>query len=398
MGRHIFKLPDVGEGVAEVEIVKWHAAIGDDVREEQPLVDIMTDKATVELAAPVAGRIVSRNGEEGQKLAVGSEFVIFATAGDETVSEAAPVFVATPAASSEPQAIAHPNKVLAPPAVRQRAKAVGVDLANVIGTGPDGQISHNDLDHCLASQRGQTKPVVVHEIPAGGTKIAGLRKRIAERMEIAHKIPHFTYVEEIDVTSLEKLRADLNIKHASRAHLTFLAFIVRALTKCLADHPKFNAHYHAEQGLIQSFSEFNIGIATQTDRGLLVPVIHKANEMDIWQLADAISRVSEAARSGKASLDDLTLSTITVTSLGALGGVAATPIINAPEVAIIGVNKIIERPVVREGKIEIAKMVNLSSSFDHRIVDGFEAATLISAIKASLEHPSALLAGQATAN
>ena len=391
MGRYVFKLPDVGEGIAEVEIVKWHAEIGEEVREEQRLVDIMTDKATVEIAAPVSGRIVSRNGEAGKKLAVGSEFVVFATAGEETFSQ--PLQSAATGLDVAPERkISDPaNKVLASPAVRQRAKAMSVDLASVVATGPDGQISHNDLDHWLASQGEKIKSVVQPNVAAGGIKIAGLRKRIAERMEIAHKIPHFTYVEEVDVTSLETLRAELNIKYKSHTHLNFLAFIVRALTKCLAEHPNFNAHYNAERELIRHFSEIHVGIATQTDRGLLVPVIHNAEHKEIWQLAEDMSKLSEAARSGKASLEDLTGSTITITSLGALGGIAATPIINPPEVAIIGVNRIIERPVVRDGAIVIAKMVNLSSSFDHRIVDGYEAAAFIAAIKAKLENPSLLV-------
>ncbi len=392
MGRYVFKLPDVSEGIAEVEIVKWYAKIGDEVHEEQRLVDIMTDKATVEIAAPVSGWIVSRNGEEGKKLAVGSEFVVFATAGEEIFSQPPPSDAARLDVAPERKAADPANKVQASPAVRQRAKAMSVDLAGVVGTGPDGQISHNDLDHWLVSQGEKTKSVVQPNVAIGEIKIAGLRKRIAERMELAHKIPHFTYVEEVDVTSLEKLRAELNINHNSRAHLTFLAFIVRALTKCLAEHPNFNAHYNAERKLIRHFSEIHVGIATQTDRGLLVPVIHNAEHKEIWQLAGDMIRLGETARSGKASLDDLAGSTITITSLGALGGIAATPIINPPEVAIIGVNRIIERPVVRDGAIVIAKIVNLSSSFDHRIVDGYEAAAFIAAIKAKLENPSLLVA------
>ncbi len=387
MGRFVFKLPDVGEGVAEAEIVKWHAAVGDEIGEEQPLVDIMTDKATVEIVSPVSGRVVSRNGEEGSKLAVGSEFVVFEIEGGETAPE-------PPA--PKPEKIAAVSQdvtgtALASPAVRERAKAMGVDLATVTGTGPGGRIVHSDLDKLLA--QGREKPSVPEstEAVAGGVRITGLRRRIAERMEEANRIPHFSYVEEVDVTALEMLRAELNSKNGTSSRLTVLPFIIRALTKCLVDHPGINARYDASQGVIHRFAEVHVGIATQTDRGLLVPVIRNAEIKDIWQLAADIVHLSDAARSGKATLEELSGSTITVTSLGALGGIAATPIINAPEVAIIGVNRIAERPVVQGGAIAIAKMMNLSSSFDHRIVDGYEAAAFIKAVKDSLETPTDLI-------
>jgi 2-oxoisovalerate dehydrogenase E2 component (dihydrolipoyl transacylase) len=393
MGRFVLKLPDVGEGTAEAEIVKWHASVGDDIREEQPLVDIMTDKATVEIVSPVSGRITSRNGEEGSKLAVGSEFVVFEIEGGETASEPEASGPAAVAALSKSASPAASGKMLASPAVRERAKSMDVDLATVTGTGPGGRIVHSDLDKLLAGRRDKPTSPAVEEIAAGGIRIAGLRRRIAERMEVANRIPHFSYVEEVDVTALEALRAELNSMKGASSRLTVLPFVIRALTKCLTDHPGINTHYDAAQGVIHRFAEVHMGIATQTDRGLLVPVIRNAESKDVWQLAADIVHLSEAARSGKATIEELSGSTITVTSLGALGGIAATPIINPPEVAIIGINRIAERPVVHEGAIIIAKMMNLSSSFDHRIVDGYEAAAFTKAVKDCLEAPAALING-----
>ena len=380
MGRLVFKLPDVGEGVAEAEIMKWHAAVGDDILEEQPLVDIMTDKATVEIVSPVSGRILSRNGEEGSKLAVGSEFVVFEVAGGEVAAKPEAPSAQTVTAATHVAA----GSALASPAVRERAKSMNVDLTAVAGTGPGGRIVHGDLDRLLARKPAIPASTAPME---GGTKISGLRRRIAERMEAANQIPHFSYVEEVDVTALETLRAQLNGEKGARPHLTVLPFIIRALIKCIAGHPAINAHYDSMQGAIRQFGEVHVGIATQTDRGLMVPVIRNSESKDVWQLAAEIARLSEAARSGKAAREELSGSTITVTSLGALGGIAATPIINPPEVAIIGINRIAERPVVRDGKIVVAKMMNLSSSFDHRIVDGYEAAAFIKAVKDYLETP-----------
>ncbi len=396
MGRFVFKLPDVGEGVAEAEIVKWHAAVGDDIREEQPLVDIMTDKATVEIVSPVSGRIVSRNGEEGSKLAVGSEFVVFEVEGGEAAVP--PESVAVIAKQVKPAARPKPTgKALAPPAVRARAAALGIDLSSITGSGPAGQIQHSDLDAALVARQGaappSAKPVMgAKEEGAEDIKIFGLRRRIAERMQDAkRRIPHFAYVEEVDVTDLEVLRAELNAALDARGHLTVLAFLIRALVKAIADHPGVNAHFDDAEGVIRRFTSVHAGIATQTGRGLLVPVIHHAETMDLWQIAAEIVRLSQAARSGKSSREELTGSTITVTSLGALGGIAATPIINPPEVAVIGVNRIAERPMVQGGAIVIRKMMNLSSSFDHRIVDGFDAAALIKAVKDGLEAPTSLV-------
>ncbi|MBZ0259538.1 MAG: 2-oxo acid dehydrogenase subunit E2 [Hyphomicrobiales bacterium] len=395
MGRYVFKLPDVGEGVAEAEIVKWHAAVGDNIGEEQPLVDIMTDKATVEIVSPVSGRIISRNGDVGSKLSVGSELVIFEVEGSEAVAvlaSVAPVIKSTPPAAMPKSE----GKAQAPPAVRIRAAALGIDLSSVAGTGPAGRIQHGDLDATLLARQGGTPPAArpvmgAKEEGVKDIKIFGLRRRIAERMQDAkRRIPHFAYVEEVDVTELETLRAELNVAQSTGGHLTVLAFLVRALVKAIAGHPGINAHFDDAEGVIRRFTSVHAGIATQTERGLLVPVIHHAEIMNLWQIAAEIARLSQATRSGKASRDELTGSTITVTSLGALGGIAATPIINPPEVAVIGVNRIAERPMVVGGAIVIRKMMNLSSSFDHRIVDGFEAAALIKCVKDCLEAPALL--------
>ena len=401
MGRYVFKLPDVGEGVAEAEIVKWHAAVGDEIRDEQPLVDIMTDKATVEIVSPVTGRILSRNGEEGSKLAVGSEFVVFEIAGGETELQVetpkpapreSPTIPVSAAAKSKAA-----GKTLASPSVRDRATALSIELSTVAGSGPGGRILHGDLDSLLLSRQATMPPSTkvtlgAKEEGVEDIKIFGLRRRIAERMlDAKRRIPHFAYVEEVDVTKLEALRAELNAAGDKQGHLTVLAFLIRALVKAIADHPGVNAHFDDVEGVIRRFTSVHAGIATQTERGLLVPVIHNAENMDLWQIAAEIARLSQAARSGKSSREELTGSTITVTSLGALGGIAATPIINPPEVAVIGVNRIAERPVVQGGAIVIRKMMNLSSSFDHRIVDGFDAAALIKAVKDGLEAPTSLV-------
>ncbi len=393
MGRFVFKMPDVGEGTAEAEIVKWHVAVGEQVKDEQPLVDIMTDKATVELASPVSGRIVKLNGKEGTKVAVGSELIVFDVVGNEGMAVAAPT-----AAPVQP-AVAHSTagKALAAPAVRARAAALGIDLSSIAGTGPAHRIQHSDLDAILLARKPAAAPATVptmrpKEEGVEDIKIFGLRRRIAERMQDAkRRIPHFAYVEEVDVTELEALRAGLNAAQSARGHVTVLAFLIRALVKAIADQPGVNAHFDDAEGVIRQFISVHVGIATQTERGLLVPVIHHAETMDLWQLASEITRLSEAARSGKALREELIGSTITVSSLGALGGIAATPIINPPEVAVIGVNRMAERPMVRDGAIVIRKMMNLSSSFDHRIVDGFNAASLIKTVKDCLESPTFLV-------
>ncbi len=414
MGRYVFKLPDVGEGTAEAEIVKWHGKVGDEISEEQPLVDIMTDKATVEIVSPVKGRIVSRKGEEGAKAAVGSELVVFEVEGGELDRPERPPPLVRPGRFAA-LASDHPRKGeedklrtqgedgktgakgLASPAVRARARALGIDLATVAASGT--VVQHGDLDKILLSR--QAAPSAGPAMAPGeegseDIKIFGLRRRIAERMlEAKRRIPHFAYVEEVDVTELEALRGKLNETHASRGKLTMLPFLIRALIKAVTAHPGVNAHFNDAEGVVRRFNAVHVGIATQTERGLLVPVIRNAQTKDIWKLAAEIARLSEAARAGKSHREELSGSTITVTSLGALGGVAATPIINPPEVAIVGVNRMAERPMVRDGAVVIRKMMNLSSSFDHRIVDGYEAATFIKAVKDCLEDPAGLVAAPA---
>ncbi len=398
MATYVFKLPDVGEGIAEAEIIQWHVKVGDSVKEDQPLVDVMTDKATVEIAAPVAGRIVSRRGERGNKAAVGAELVTFDTGAatlETSTAQQAPTPMRTIIKPTGPPAPkpGGERKVLAAPAVRARAAALGIALDTVEGSGPEGRIGHRDLDRLLQMRQGAAAPPDV-EVQKGGEEIAvfGLRRKIAERMQDSNRrIPHFTYVEEIDVTALEELRQHLNESSgAGSPRLTVLPFLIRALIKSIAAHPGVNAHFDDAAGVIHRHAAVHAGIATQTPRGLLVPVVHHAERLDLWQLAGEIARLSEAARAGKSRREDLTGSTITVTSLGALGGIAATPIINAPEVAIIGVNRIAARPLVLEGQIVIRKMMNLSSSFDHRIVDGYDAAAFIQSVKQALEAPAGL--------
>jgi 2-oxoisovalerate dehydrogenase E2 component (dihydrolipoyl transacylase) len=400
MGTYVFKLPDVGEGIAEAEIVAWHVDVGDRVKEDQPLVDVMTDKATVEIGSPVAGRIVSRRGDTGQKTPVGSELVTIATDEAETAAEpkaAAPARTeALPSVGTEPEPPSPPQgrKPTAAPAVRARASALGIDLAAITGSGPEGRVLHEDLDRLLLRRGGGERRAAAPREGVEEIRVIGLRRQIAETMLAAkRRIPHFTYVEEVDVTALEAMRKDLNEGQAEgRQRLTLLPFLIRGLVKVLPEHPGINAHFDDEAGIIRRYAAVHVGIATQTRRGLLVPVIRHAETLELSDIASEIVRLSEAARAGKAAREELVGSTITVTSLGALGGIAATPIIKPPEVAIIGVNRIAERPVTREGAIVIRKMMNLSSSFDHRVVDGFDAASFIQALKTYLEAPARLLA------
>jgi 2-oxoisovalerate dehydrogenase E2 component (dihydrolipoyl transacylase) len=421
MGRYIFKLPDVGEGTAEAEIVAWHVKVGATIEEDQNLVDVMTDKATVEMTSPVSGVVVALHGEPGEMAAVGSALVELEVegAGNVKASTAAPAAKAEapkPAkveAKPEPKPVAKPaepvrseaprafaahrpgEKPLASPAVRARAEELGVQLQFVPGTGPAGRISHADLDAYVASggkagvarTSGYAQRDGVEEV-----KVIGLRRKIAEKMQDAkRRIPHFAYVEEIDMTELENLRTHLNAtKRADQPKLNVLPFLMRALVKVLPQYPQINARFDDEAGVVHRHAAVHIGIATQTANGLIVPVVKHAEARDVWDSALEVARVSSAARDNKASKDDLSGSTITITSLGALGGVATTPVINHPEVAIIGPNAIIDRPVVRAGQIVVRKMMNLSSSFDHRVVDGFDAAEFIQKIKALLEHPATL--------
>ena len=385
MSRYVFKLPDVGEGTAEAEIVSWHVATGDRVEEDQLLVEVTTEKAIVELPSPVTGTIVSIQGAVGDKIPVGSELVVI-----ETAEAAAKAEVAAPAAlrpERKPESRPKTESVLASPAVRARARQLGVQLQVVHGSGPSGRVTHADLDH-----------LVVRSVPVGGEervdeqKIVGIRRKIAERMqEASRRIPHFSYVEEVDVTALEELRAHLNQEHAEkRAKLTPLPFIVRAIVRAVAAHPEINALFDDEKGILRRHAAVHAGIATQTPHGLLVPVLRNAGSLGLWDSAAEMARLAAAAREGKATRAELSGSTITVTSLGALGGVASTPIINYPEVAVVGVNRIAERAVVRSGQVAVRSMMNLSSSFDHRVIDGWNAAAFIQKVKALLEQPAAL--------
>jgi len=423
MGTYVFKLPDVGEGTAEAEIVAWHVKVGDVIEEDQNLVDVMTDKATVEMTSPVAGKVITLHGEPGAMAPVGAPLVELEVEGAGNVKgngksapapkkPEAPKVEAKPAPVKEspaPQAVAlvapastkpafttraPGEKPLASPAVRQRAHDLGIELQFVPGTGPAGRISHADLDAYVASG-GRDLALRPGLAPRDGVeevKVIGLRRKIAEKMQDSkRRIPHYAYVDEIDMTELESLRAHLNAtKRADQPKLTVLPFFMRALVKVLPHYPQINAHFDDEAGVVHRHAAIHIGIATQTANGLIVPVVRHAEALDIWQSAADVARVSAAARENKARSDELQGSTITITSLGPLGGLVTTPVINHPEVAIIGPNAIVERPVVREGQIVVAKMMNLSSSFDHRVVDGYDAAEFIQRIKALLEHPATL--------
>ena len=428
MGKYVFKLPDVGEGTAEAEIVAWHVKVGDTIHEDQNMVDVMTDKATVEMTSPVSGKVIALHGEPGAMAAVGSALVELEVEGAGNVKAGASVPApkaeapkpAAPKAEAKPEqkkedakpaaapaihAAAKPafatrtegDKPLASPAVRQRARELGIELQFVPGTGPAGRIGHEDLDAYIQSGGkglGARAPhaAYVQRDGVDEVKVIGLRRKIAESMQNAkRRIPHFAYVEEIDMTELESLRAHLNkTKRADQPKLNVLPFIMRALVKVLPQYPQINARFDDDAGVVHRYHAVHIGIATQTANGLIVPVVKHAEARDVWDSATEVARVSAAARENKAGKDELTGSTITITSLGPLGGVATTPVINYPEVGIIGPNAIIERPVVRDGAIVIRKMMNLSSSFDHRVVDGYDAAEFIQKIKALLEHPAML--------
>ncbi len=418
MGRYVFRLPDVGEGIAEVEVVNWHVAPGATVAEDDPLVDVMTDKATVELPSPRAGRVLATNGNPGDKLRVGSELVVLEVEGageapaqeDSAPAPAAPP-VATKAAreSEAPAPEARPverpaatvaktpsdKKPLASPAVRHRAYQLGIPLQFVAGSGPAGRVLHADLDAYLASGGRAAPAAPARREAVEEVKVIGLRRRIAERMQQSkRKIPHYSYVEELDVTELEELRANLNARHAAdRPRLTLLPFLVAALVRAIPSFPQVNAQFDDEAGIVRRHAAVHVGIATQTAQGLMVPVVRHAETLDLWQTAAEIARLSAATRDGKATRDELGGSTITITSLGPIGGIVTTPVINWPEVAIIGVNRIVERPVVRGGQIVVRRMMNLSSSFDHRVVDGWDAAQFVQELRRLLEQPATLFVG-----
>jgi 2-oxoisovalerate dehydrogenase E2 component (dihydrolipoyl transacylase) len=430
MGNHVIKMPDIGEGIAQVELVEWFVKVGDSVTEDQVLADVMTDKATVEIPSPVSGTVVSLGGQPGDVMAVGSELIHIAVVGSVEVAAPATPVVAPPepdaqadddVADEQPQPASAitvgageacepltpetPTPTLKPcplkqstaksplaaPAVRKRAATLNLDLHTITGTGPDGHIVHADLDALLlsASPRPPASAATTgdQQIP-----VIGLRRKIAERMQDAkRRVAHFSYVEEIDVTALEALRQQLNQRYGdSRGRLTLLPLLARALVIAVREFPQINARYDDEAQVITRHRAVHLGIATQSDNGLMVPVLRNAQAGDLWQNAREIARLAEAARSGKALRDELSGSTLTLSSLGPLGGIVSTPVVNTPEVAIVGVNRIVERPVVLDGQIVVRKMMNLSSSFDHRVVDGMDAARFIQAVRAVLEQPSLL--------
>ncbi len=395
MSRYVFKMPDLGEGTVSAEVVEWKVKVGDSVAEDQIIAEVMTDKAAVEIPAPVSGRVLSITGQPGDMVAVGAELIAFETA-DGAAGTAAPVqaLAARAAPAAAPEAALLATRVMASPATRRKAHVAGIDLATVSGSGPGGRISAQDLESVI-NGTGDTVIRPALRTAREGTeeiKIIGLRRVIAQRMsEAKRNIPHFAYVEEVDVTELEALRQYLNSRLEKGApSLTYLPFLITALARVLVQFPQCNALHDAERNLIIRHRAVHVGIATQTPDGLKVPVLRNAEALSLAELALEIRRLSEAARNNKSAREELTGSTITVTSLGRLGGIASTPVINAPEVAIIGVNKAVERPVVMNGAITVRRIMNLSSSFDHRFVDGFDAAAMIQALKERLEHPATI--------
>ncbi|MGE8371228.1 MAG: dihydrolipoamide acetyltransferase family protein [Pseudomonas putida] len=420
MGTHVIKMPDIGEGIAQVELVEWFVKVGDMIAEDQVVADVMTDKATVEIPSPVSGKVLALGGQPGEVMAVGSELIRIEVEGSgnhvdvpqakQIEAPAAPV-----AAKPEPHKDVKPaayqapanhepapivarqpgDKPLASPAVRKRALDTGIELRYVHGSGPAGRILHEDLDAFMSkpqSAAGQAPSGYAKRSDSEQVPVIGLRRKIAQRMQDAkRRVAHFSYVEEIDVTALEALRQQLNSKYGdSRGKLTLLPFLVRALVVALRDFPQINATYDDEAQIITRHGAVHVGIATQGDNGLMVPVLRHAEAGSLWANAGEISRLANAARNNKANREELSGSTITLTSLGALGGIVSTPVVNTPEVAIVGVNRMVERPVVIDGQIVVRKMMNLSSSFDHRVVDGMDAALFIQAVRGLLEQPACL--------
>ncbi|MBT2370543.1 dihydrolipoamide acetyltransferase family protein [Pseudomonas fluorescens] len=419
MGTHVIKMPDIGEGIAEVELSVWHVKVGDLVVEDQVLADVMTDKAMVDIPSPVHGKVISLGGEPGEVMAVGSILISIEVEGagntkesalSAVVEEAAPAPapkveakapvvesrpVTKPVVAQAPVARDADERPLASPAVRKHALDAGIQLRLVQGSGPAGRVLHEDLEAYL--QQGSVKSATsaspyAERNDEQQTPVIGMRRKIAQRMQDAtRRAAHFSYVEEIDVTALEELRVHLNEKHgATRGKLTLLPFLVRAMVVAVRDFPQINARYDDEAQVITRLGAVHVGVATQSDIGLMVPVVRHAEARNLWGTAEEITRLATAARNGKASRDELSGSTITLTSLGALGGIVSTPVLNLPEVAIVGVNRIVERPMVIKGQIVIRKMMNLSSSFDHRVVDGMDAAQFIQAIRGLLEQPASL--------
>lgn len=405
MSRYIFKMPDLGEGTVSAEIVACHVQPGDMVKEEQIILDIMTEKATVEVPAPLSGRVVSIAGKPGDSVAVGADLIVFETdtaaQPEQTASEgpaaapSKPISPTTEAKTAVAPAVSG-SRVMASPATRRRAKQAGIELSQVPGSGPGGRISRDDFNTFLerrtstaAAPAAEPAVAEVEEIP-----VIGIRRLIAQRMlHTVQTIPHFSYVEEVDVTELESLRRHLNVKlPRGTPSYTYLPFIALALVRVLPQFPQCNVRYDSERNMLMRHRALHLGIATQTPEGLKVPVVRNVERRSFGEVSTEIRRVSEAARNGKATREELSGSTMTLTSLGKLGGIASTPIINAPEVSIIGVNNAVERPVVMQGAVVIRRMMNLSSSFDHRFVDGHDAASLIQSLKECLEHPAMIFA------
>lgn len=442
MGIHTIKMPDIGEGIAEVELVAWHVKVGDRVAEDQILADVMTDKATVEIPSSVAGKVLALGGAVGQVMAVGSEVIRIEVEGAGNVKdggapavlastapvapvaavappevavkavqapEPAPLAVAPVAVAPAAQAVRREStsstvharqqgeKPIASPAVRRRAWDLGIELQFVPGTGTAGRITNDDLD-IYAARAGQGEATAqvdqryAARLDEKAVPVIGMRRKIAQKMqESKRRIPHFAYVEEVDVTELEALRAKLNAQHGkTRGRLTMLPFVMRALILAVRKFPQINARYDDEGGVTTHYGAVHLGIATQSEAGLMVPVVRHAETRDLWACAAEVTRLAEAARSGKATRDELSGSTITITSLGALGGIVTTPVINHPEVAIVGVNRMVERPMIRNGAVVARLMMNLSSSFDHRVVDGLHAAEFVQLIRGYLECPATL--------
>lgn len=446
MARQVMKMPDIGEGVVDVEIVEWHVKPGDTVAEDQHFVDVMTDKATVEMSSPVAGVVRELCAEPGARLTVGAQLIVFETAAGDGPETPVPESIASPTSGSAPETAAAASaprvplpvpaavamatadeqvpsvatasvastreaahRPLAAPAVRRQAREALIDLAQVPASGKGGRITHQDLERYMGGARREhsAAPLAERAVVAPSAAVAmvdaaadgarslrliGLRRVIAEKMSLSkRRIPHYSYVEEIDLTELEALRQHLNSEsREGRSRLTYLPFLIKALARALGNFPECNAHFDDEAGVLTQYDALDVGIATRTPNGLMVPVVHHAGALDLWQLAAEIRRVSDAARAGKAGRAELGGSTITITSLGKLGGLASTPVINHPEVAILGVNKSELRPVVRDGAIVVRLMMNLSASFDHRIVDGHDGASLVQSIKGLLEHPATI--------
>ena len=437
MGIYVIRVPDIGEGIAEVELVAWHVALGESVKEDQPVADVMTDKASVEIPCHVHGKVIALGAAVGQMISVGAELIRLEVEGEGNLKEdAAPAQATAPATqiaaapaekskqsdtkaseniaisavqapkqASAPaarpaarapvaQARKEGERPLAAPSVRRRALDMGVDLRLVHGSGPAGQISHADLEAFAAGQGPVLggNPQYVERHGEEAIPVIGLRRKIAQKMQEAkRRIPHFSYVEEVDVTELEQLRQQLNKIHgATRGKLTLLPFLARAMVLALRQFPQINARYDDDAGVVTRYEAVHLGIAAQTDGGLMVPVLRHAESLDLWASAAGIARVAEGAKTGKLGREELTGSTITLTSLGALGGIVSTPVINHPEVAIVGVNRMVERPMLRNGQVVARQLMNLSSSFDHRVVDGMDAAQFIQAIRALLETPALL--------